>query len=399
MAAASTFYGDVLPILRARCQGCHRAGEIGPMPLMTYAETRPWAKAIKQNVLERKMPPWLAESAHAFANDRRLTEVEIRKLAEWADAGAPAGVVKALPAPTWRTGWNIRPDVVLAMKKPLPVPAQGTVEYSYVVIPTGFRQDTWIAAAEIRPGNRAVVHHINAVIRPPGSPWMRAAKPYEPYVPPPGARDGQPDADDPQAGNLNIEFLGGYSPGMQAQRFDVDGAAKLVPAGSDIVLQLHYTSNGKATEDLTRVGLTLAPRAPRKRFMSATVAGWNWEIAAGDANAEGRARMTFGEPVTLVSLQPHMHVRGKDMTAVLRYPDGRVETVITVPRYDFNWQIVYYLAKPLALPMGTRVEVTAHWDNSANNRANPDPSKAVRWGNQSWDEMLSLPLGVLIDLD
>jgi hypothetical protein len=399
LAAASTFYGDVLPILQRHCQVCHRAGEIGPMALTTYAEARPWAKAIKQAVLSRTMPPWFAESAHVFANDRRMSEAEIRKLADWADGGTVSGAFKAGAPTRWRTGWNIRPDVVLAMRKPMAVPAQGAVEYAYIVIPTGFRRDTWVAAAEIRPGDRRVVHHINAVIRPPGSAWMRVAKPYEPYVPPPGARDGQPDADDPQAGNLNIEFLGGYSPGMQAQRFDVNGAAKLVPAGSDIVLQLHYTASGTATEDLTRVGLTLAPGAPKRRFMSATVSGWNWEIEPGDANAEGRARMTFGEPVTLVSLQPHMHVRGKDMTAVVRYPDGRVEMLITVPRYDFNWQIVYYLAKPIALPMGTRVEVTAHWDNSANNRANPDPTKTVRWGNQSWDEMLSLPLGVLIELN
>ena len=378
------------------------------MPLLTYEQTRPWAKSIKSNVLEHKMPPWFADPKFGhFSNDRRLSDAAIHTLAAWVDAGAPEGDPKqAPPAPKWREGWNIQPDVILQMPDPYKVPKNETLSYVYVVLPTGFTKDTWVTAAEVRPGNRSVVHHILAVVRPPGSQWMKDAKPFVPYVPPPEARDGEtPDAtasSDPQRQvvNMNYEFLAGYSPGMQPQRFDLDHSAKLVPAGSDIILQLHYTANGKSDElDQTRVGLSVAAQAPSKRFFSAVANSWNWAIPPGDPNYEGHARLTFGEPVELVFIQPHMHVRGKDMTVRLTYPDGRQETVLSVPHYNFNWQIVYYLEKPLRLPQGTKVDVTAHWDNSANNPFNPDPTKTIRWGNQSWDEMLSVPMGVIVDLD
>ena len=193
-------------------------------------------------------------------------------------------------------------------------------------------------------------------------------------------------------------MLAGYAPGMQPQRFDIDHSAKLVPAGSDIVLQIHYTPNGKTVvEDQTKLGLELATEPPVKRFMSAVANAWHWSIPPGDPNYEAKGSLTFGEPVELVFVQPHMHLRGKDMTIRLVYPDGKRETLLSVPHYDFYWQIIYYLETPLKLPMGTKVEVTAHWDNSANNPRNPDPAKTVKWGNQSWDEMLSVPMGVVVD--
>jgi hypothetical protein len=227
---------------------------------------------------------------------------------------------------------------------------------------------------------------------------MKEAKPFVPYVPPPAAADsGDPQG---QPVNMSYELLAAYSPGMQPQRFDVDHSAKLIPAGSDIVLQVHYTPNGKtAVEDQTRVGLTLAKETPPKRFMSAVAASANWTIAPRDGNAEGHARLTFGEPVELVYIQPHMHIRGKDMTVRLVYPSGESQTVLSVPHYDFRWQIIYYLEKPLQLPQGTHVEVTAHWDNSAANPNNPDPNKTVTYGFQSTDEMLNASMGVIIDLD
>ena len=399
-AATPTFYKDALPILQRSCQSCHRAGEIGPMALMDYRNTRPWAKSIKAAVLSRKMPPWFADPNYGhFANSRRLKEDEIRTLVSWVDAGAPEGEVKDKPLPVdWKEGWGISPDIVFEMPQPFNIPASGAPDYAYIVFRTGFTKDTWVTAGEIRPGARSVVHHMSAIVRPPGEAWLRNAKPGVPYFPPGGA---QPETD-MQAGliTMNDEFLVGYSPGMQPQRFDIDQSAKLIPAGSDIVLQVHYTPNGKtAVQDLTRIGLTLAKEPPPKRFYSAVVNSAKWEIPSGDPNYEGRARLTFGEPVELVFVQPHMHVRGKDMTVRLVYPTGESETLLRVPHYDFNWQIIYYLTKPLHLPQGTRVEVTAHWDNSANNPGNPDPSKAVRWGNQSWDEMLSVPLAVIIDRD
>jgi hypothetical protein len=400
-----TFYKDVLPIMEKNCQSCHRPGEIAPMSFLTFENTRPWAKAIKANVLKKKMPPWFADPRYGnFSNDRRLTPAQIDTLVSWVDAGAPAGDPKDQPAPVkWREGWNIQPDEIFQMPDPYTVPATGTLQYVYLVIPTGFTKDTWVTAAEIRPGARSVVHHVIAVIRPPGSQWMKDAKPFVPYIPPkPLSEAGEPDPDDPQTVpvDMSYEFLVGYVPGMQPQRFDVDHSAKLIPAGSDIVLQLHYTTNGRtAAQDQTRVGITLAKEPPLKRFYSAVAAGSHWAIPPGDPNYEARASMTFGEPVELVFIQPHMHLRGKDMTVRLTYPTGESETLLSVPHYDFSWQIVYYLAHPLHLPKGAKVQVIAHWDNSANNPYNPDPAKTVKWGDQSWDEMLSVPMGVIVDRD
>ncbi|HLK49167.1 MAG TPA: hypothetical protein VKT49_13585 [Bryobacteraceae bacterium] len=399
-AAAPTFDKDVLPILQKHCQSCHRPGEIGPMPLLTYDGARPWAKAIKQAVATGKMPPWFADPKFGrFANDRRLSPADVRTLEGWVDAGAPEGDAKDKPAPVkWTEGWNIRADEIFQMPDAFQVPATGNLDYVYIVIPTGFTKDTWVTAAELRPSARAAVHHALAVVRPPGSQWMKEAKPFMPYVPPlDAAVRGDPQG---EPVNMSYELLAAYSPGMQPQRFDIDHSAKLVPAGSDIVLQIHYTTNGKTpVEDRTRIGLTLAKEAPAKRFMSAVAASAKWEIAPGDPNAEGHARLTFGEPVELVYIQPHMHIRGKDMTVRLVYPNGESQTLLSVPHYDFHWQIVYYLEKPLQLPQGTHVDVSAHWDNSAANPNNPDPSKTVKYGFQSTDEMLNASMGVIIDLE
>ena len=399
-----TFNQDILPILQKNCQSCHRPGEIGPMPLLSYENTRPWAKAIKAAVLSRKMPPWFADPSYGhFLNDRRLSDRDIRKIAAWVDAGAPEGDPKGKPAPVeWPDGWNIKPDSIFQMPDPFKIPASGTLDYVYIVIPTGFPKDTWVTAAEVRPSNRAVVHHIIAVVRPRGSQWMKDAKPFVPYIPPDISAGGVAGANDPQSNpvNMSYEFLAGYSPGMQPQRFDLDHSAKLIPAYADIVLQVHYTPNGKAaTEDQTKIGLELAQEPPQKRFYSAVVASANWTIPPGDPNYEAHARLTFGEPVELVFLQPHMHLRGKDMSIRLVYPNGESEIVLRVPHYDFGWQVIYYLAKPLQLPQGTHVEVTAHWDNSANNPNNPDPKATVNYGFQSSDEMLSVAMGVIVDGD
>jgi hypothetical protein len=397
------FYKDVLPILQQHCQVCHRPGEAAPMPLLDYEGTRPWAKSIKQAILLRKMPPWFADPAYGhFANDRRLADADIRTLVSWVDAGAPEGDRTDAPPPVhWTQGWNIRPDVVLEMPNALAVPASGVLQYAYIVIPTGFVKDTWVTAAEIRPGAPAVVHHVNAIVRPPGASWLRDVKPGTFYIPDPANHDGYPDSTDPEGRIMDAadEFLAGYAPGMQAQHFDMDHSAKLIPAGSDIVLQIHHTTDGKAVRDRVRVALTIANTPPAKRFYSATAVSWKWVIPPGDPNYEGHARLTFGEPVELVFLQPHMHLRGKDMTVKLTLPNGESQTVLSVPNFNFSWQVIYYLAQPLPLPKGTRVEVTAHWDNSANNPYNPDPNKAVRWGTQSWDEMLNLNMGVITDLD
>ena len=398
--AQVTFNKDVLPILQRNCQVCHRPGEIGPMSFLTYETTRPWAKAIKVAVASKKMPPWFADPAFGhFSNERRLTDAEIAILTDWADAGAPEGDAKDKPVPVdFTTGWNIRPDLVFKLPKPYQVPAKGTIEYTYITVSEPFKEDTWVMAGEIRPSLRSNVHHVIANVRPKGSKWMTEAQVgSEPYAPGPSRNEDLIKANGGNPAVLDNEFLVGYVPGMEAQRFDLDDSAKLIPAGADIVFELHYTTNGTAGEDLTMVGLELAKTPPKRLFMSLTAAQTNLHIAPGDPNAEAKATLTFGQPVDFVYMQPHMHLRGKDMKIDAVYPTGAKETLLSVPRYDFNWQIVYYEKTPLRFPRGTTLELTAHWDNSAANKWNPDPTATVRWGDQSWQEMLAAPLAVIVD--
>ena len=395
-----TFNKDVLPILQRNCQVCHRPGEIGPMSFMTYPSARPWAKAIKAAVVSKTMPPWFADPQFGdFRNERRLTETEIATLAAWADKGAPEGDAKDMPVPVqFRDGWNIRPDVIFRLPKPLKIPAKGTIEYTYVAVAPPFKEDTWVAAGEIRPSDRSHVHHVIAMVRPKGSKWMAQAQlGAEPWAPGPTRQADMLKSNNGDTSVLTSEFLVGYVPGMEAQRFDIDHSAKLIPAGADLVLEVHYTANGSEGEDQTMVGLELARGAPQRLFMSIGAAQPGLVIAPGDPNAEAKATLKFGQAVDFVYMQPHMHLRGKDMKIEAQYPDGKRETLLSVPRYDFNWQIVYYEKTPLRFPAGTRLEVTAHWDNSPNNKWNPDPTATVRWGDQSWQEMLSAPMAVIVD--
>jgi hypothetical protein len=394
-----TFYRDVLPILEKRCQVCHRPGEAGTGSFLAYDSTRPWARAIKAAVLTRTMPPWFASPDYGhFLNDRRLNATEIQTLVAWVDAGAPEGNPKDKPRPKkWTTGWSRQPDIVFETPKPYVVPAKGVLDYVYIVIPTNFENDTWITAGEIRPSDRSVVHHVSAFWRPPGSPWLKNAKPGVPYQVPQSELNRAQEAGEATF-EQNAEFLIGYSPGMPPQDFSTDRAAKVIPAQSDLVLEVHFTPNGRApVEETIQVGFVLAKLEPTRRFV--TVSNWSADVAipAGDANREGHASMRFNAAANLVFLQPHMHLRGKDMTIRLIYPDGRSEIVLAIPHYQFNWQIIYYEQQPLHIPKGTRMEITAHWDNSANNPYNPDPRADVRLGPQNTDEMLVCHTGLTVD--
>jgi hypothetical protein len=396
-----TFYKDVLPILQNNCQTCHRAGEVAPMSLITYEETRPWVMAIKLAVTTKKMPPWYADPQYGhFSNERKLSPQEIKTIIAWADTGAPAGDPKDKPAPVkFVDGWNIGvPDRVLEMPVAYNVPEQGTIDYQYMVIPGNFTQDTWIRAAEVRPGNRAVVHHVIAFIRSPESKWMRDAKPGEFFVPkkeneqPEGGNNNQQQAGANQperrrrAGEIG-ELLVGYAPGLQALDLH-NGEAKLLKAGSDIVLQLHYTANGSAGADKTKIGLVYAKEPPKVRNLQLAASNPGFKIPPNDPNYEVKSQVMLQETVTLADLMPHMHFRGKDFKYIAIYPDGHEETLLSVPKYDFNWQLGYQLAKPIVLPKGTRIECTAHFDNSINNPYNPDPTQTVKWGEQTWEEMM-----------
>ena len=384
-ASPPTFTRDVAPILQRKCQECHRPGEIGPFSLLTYEQTRPWAKAIKAAVLERKMPPWFADPHFGkFSNDRSLSRQEIDTLVDWVNAGAPRGDAGAMPPPaTFVEGWGIpKPDIVFQLPEPYSIPATGTIEYLHWLIPTGFEADRWVQFAEARPGDRTRVHHIIAFVREPGSQWLKEIKPGIPFIPEKPKADANADTSE-----LPSDFLVGYAPGQPPERFE-PGRAKLVKAGSDIILQVHYTTNGKPGTDRSKVGLVFAKEPPSLRAMTFSATNGQFKIPAGAANHQVEAEFTLGADANLHGLHPHMHARGKDFLYRVQYPDGTVQTLLSVPTYSFIWQLWYNLAEPLRLPKGTKILCTAHFDNSPRNPYNPDPSKDVTWGDQSWDEMM-----------
>jgi hypothetical protein len=388
-----TFHKDVEPLLQARCQGCHRPGEAAPMSLVTYKDARPWAAAIKEAVLVRKMPPWFADAASGhFANDRRLSKDEIDTLVAWVDGGAKEGDPKDAPKPLEFTeGWVMgQPDLVIDMPEAYEVPASGTVEYTYFVAPTGFTEDRWVQQVEVRPGNKSVVHHIVMIVRPPGVKYVSEAPVGRAYVPPKKETQHKPDTGQGilQGGQGGVEMVGVYVPGGLPYVLK-PGQARLIPKGSDIIFQMHYTTNGKAAADRSRVGFIFAKEPPTERVVNAYVGNLNLHIPPQEANAQVSARVTFHEETQLLSMFPHMHVRGKSFEYRATYPSGETETLLTVPRYDFNWQLTYYLKEPKVLPKGTVIECIAHYDNSVNNPYNPDPKSDVYWGDQTWEEMLA----------
>ena len=388
-----TFHKDVEPVLQERCQSCHRPGEAAPMSLLTYKDARPWAKAIKEAVLVRKMPPWFADPAHGqFVNDRRLSQEEIDILAAWADTGAKEGDLSAAPkAKTFADGWVMgKPDLVIDMPESYEVPASGTIDYTYFVVPSGFTEDRWVQQVEVRPGNRAVVHHIVMIVRPPGVKYVSEAPIGHAYVPPHKESQHKPDTGQGllQGGQGGIEMVGVYVPGGLPYVLK-PGQARLIPKGSDIVFQMHYTTNGKAGADRSRVGFIFANEPPAERVVNAYVSNMNLHIPAQAPDFGVNARVTLYQDTQLLAMFPHMHVRGKSFEYRATYPTGETEVLLTVPRYDFNWQLTYYLKEPKLLPKGTVLECVAHYDNSPNNPFNPDPKSDVYWGDQTWEEMLA----------
>ncbi|MBV8728217.1 MAG: thiol-disulfide isomerase [Acidobacteriia bacterium] len=370
------------------------------MPFLTYENTRPWAKAIKRAVLTAQIPPWNADPRYGhFRNERKLTPEAIDTVAAWVDGGAREGDPKDAPAPvSWRDDWKTVPDKLIALPD-LPVPSRGTVELTDVLVPTGFAKDAWISSIEIRPGNRAVVHHVIVSVVP-----HRADADYGVPHTEQKARDAEGTAterippSDRLRGLVGVEAV--YVPGAEPMNYGLYGAALLIPAGSDLLVQIHYTPNGTATTDQTKIGFTFAKQEPAQKFVTvgptALRDAAHFRIPAADPNWETHTELVFAADARLVWFLPHMHLRGKDMTYRLRYPSGESETLLSL-KWDFNWQMAYEAAKPIPVPKGTRLEVTAHFDNSINNRFNPNPKVDVWWGDQTWEEMMVSWFGMLVD--
>jgi mono/diheme cytochrome c family protein len=379
-----TYTKDVAPILQKHCQTCHRPGEAGPFSMLTYEDTKPWAATMKLVVQQKVMPPWFADPNYGhFANERSLSPEEIRTLVAWANTGAQKGDPKDMPPPVkFEEGWGIpKPDMVFQLPKAYSVPESGMVEYQYVIVPTGFTEDRWVQMMEVRPTDRSVVHHIIAYLREPGSDYFKDQKTGEFFEAPP------PKADDKDTSALPSDFLVGYAPGQPAEILQ-PGQGKLIKAGSDIVFEVHYTPNGKATTDRTKLGVIFAKEPPKERVLTLSAVNGTFKIPPGDPNYRVDASFDVRTDLKLAGLHPHMHTRGKDFEYRLVFPDGKTETILKVPAYNWHWQLWYNLAEPITLPKGTRIECTAHFDNSANNPENPDPTKTVIWGQQSWDEMM-----------
>ena len=372
-----TFAKDVAPILYENCVTCHRPNHLAPMSLITYDDTRPWARAVKSKVVSREMPPWGADSSiRAYENDPSLTQDEIDTITAWVDGGSPRGNDVDLPSvPQFAEGWSIgEPDLIFTMLEPFEVPADGTVPYSYVTVPTNLKQDTWISAHEFRPGDRRVLHHvISEVLEDDGKPATGEAKlrRYSERTRARGAR------------------VGGYVPNRLGTVYP-EGVAVRLPAGADIEGQMHYTTIGEPVTDQSSWGvvLTREPDETIRRAGGGQVANLMFRIEPGNPAYEVTASRKVESDTYLSTIMPHMHVRGKSAKVIVKYPDGREEVALSVPKYDFEWQLSYRLEEPMFLPAGSELQTVLTYDNSTSNRHNPDPTATVGWGDQTWEEMM-----------
>lgn len=358
---AITFAKHVSRLLQKNCADCHHPGTAAPFSLMKYEDARNRAGMIRETVVERRMPPWSADPRFGhFENDLRMSDEEIDTLIAWIDGGMPMGDPNELPEPkTYAEGWQIgKPDMVFKIPAEYTVPATGTVEYQYFVTPTNFKEDVWVQASEARPGNWNVVHHIIVFVREKG-----------------GKR------------KQGLPSVGGFAPGEEPMVLP-PGVGFKVPAGAELVWQLHYTPTGKVEKDRSEVGLYLCKQPPERQSRGGGAFNFRFNIPPGAEKYRVVSQAKFSKDAELLSLMPHMHLRGRDFKYTAKYPDGRSEILLSVPDYDFNWQHRYRFSQPVPIPAGTTLECVAHFDNSIHNPANPDPAKSVRWGDQSWEEMM-----------
>ena len=408
-----TFNKEVAPIFYKSCAECHRPGEAAPFSVLSYKDVRPWAKSIKEKVVSRQMPPWHADPhVGRWSNDPRLTQAQVDTISAWVDGGATEGNAKDLPpAPQFVEGWGIgKPDVIIQMPEDYTVEASGPDEYQYFDAPTNFKEDKYVQMAEARPGNRKVVHHIIAFVVPPGQPSLnmvpkeqRSAALEGSLKNTPFYRDGllirmkkdQPVYNDATEIPANLkgfnnvdDFLTAYAPGSDYGEWQ-PGTAKKIPAGATIRFQVHYSKiAGSIQTDRSMVGMIFAKQPPERLMKTRAVSNVFFEIPP---NADHHKVIAIWKPsldVTLYSLMPHMHYRGAAMEYKVFYPDGKSEVLLNVPAYSFNWQMAYRPQAPIRIPAGSKIQVTGYFDNSAKNKFNPDPTKAVRQGEPTYDEMM-----------
>lgn len=356
-----TYTGQVAKIFAKRCASCHHAGTAAPFSLTSYEEARDWSEMIKEVVQTQRMPPWEADPRFGkFSNDLRMTTEEIHTLTAWVESGAPFGDKAKLPeSQSFAKGWTIpQPDHIFEMPEEFTVKANGTVAYKYFVTPTNFKEDRWVQASEAKPGNRAAVHHIIGYVRPKGG-----------------------------RGIGGLPAVAGYAPGEEPMVFPQGMGFKL-PAGADIVWQVHYTPTGKVEKDRSEIGLIFCKERPERAVIQSGAINTRFEIPPHAENYQVKSTQPMKTDVELISLMPHMHLRGKSFRYIVKLPDGTDKTLLDIPDYDFNWQHRYRFDKPYFLPKGTVIECVAHFDNSAENPANPDPNKTVKWGDQTWEEMM-----------
>jgi mono/diheme cytochrome c family protein len=363
-----TYAGQVARILQENCQTCHHPGTAAPFSLLTYKDALHWGDMIREVVTDQRMPPWHADPRFgSFSNDRRLKKADQDTLLAWLDSGRELGDPKVVPAnPSYADGWVIgKPDVIFELPQEQTIPASGTIPYQYFVTPTNFKEDVWVQAAEARPGNRKVVHHIIVSFRDPKL------------------------KDRPGGRGIGDGFVVGTAPGDMPLILP-PGMARKIPAGSDLIWQMHYTASGKEAKDRSQVGLIFykGKEPPRYNAQTMGITNNSFAIPPRASNHLVESEWTVPRDTLLLSFMPHMHLRGKDFEYRVDYPDGKSEILLSIPRYDFNWQTMYRAAQPLHLPKGTRIHCTAHFDNSAANPANPDPNKEVLWGDQTWEEMM-----------
>ena len=362
-----TYAKQISRLMQRHCVECHREGGIAPFALQNYDDVSAWAETLCEVVEDKRMPPWHANPKHGdFANDARMTDQEKQLLYEWVDNGSPPGDRKHLPPRREFTdGWALGPpDFVVRMPEPITVSATGVMDYQYVTIDPGFTEAKWVRASEIRPGVRSVVHHILVFISTPGADPVLKER------------------------GIGFETVGGYVPGAPPMDL-ADGIARYVPAGSKFVMQIHYTPDGRERKDQSEIGLYFAdPQKIRRTMQSGVVVNLDFEIPPGEENHRVEATYRFSHDMKVHSLMPHMHFRGKSFRYELMYPNGTRETLLDIPRYDFNWQNSYQFAEPKFVPEGSLLKCIAHFDNSDNNPSNPDPSIPVRWGEQTWEEMM-----------